>query len=263
MFQGIDEREKFSHLAVCTIRVWTGVGRRGFEWQLAVVHGLSFHSGQLRGVQGRGLSTDVAASLVFSAVSSRLTSTSTRRYEVSGWDHGNPVSPDVRFTDEPSRPSCLPNMPGQIWESGGSFSASEPVVFSESHDVNDMRSQVAFDDPNGPRAPLRSNFDDPDGWEPTESPDDQLSFHTRVVGQTGEVHRRDPVAYRPIFKCRTKGCAGSCTPPEVVRGYHPGKETVTCKICETTFPRYNVTLSDFDSCQNASLVISRRPNWVS
>ena len=27
-----------------------------------------------------------------------------------------------------------------------------------------------------PRAPLRSNFDDPDGWEPTESRGDQLSF---------------------------------------------------------------------------------------
>ena len=53
-----------------------------------------------------------------------------------------------------------------------------------------MRSQVAFDDPNGPRAPLRSNFDNPDGWEPTESPGDQLFFPTSVVGQTGEVQDR-------------------------------------------------------------------------
>ena len=51
--------------------------------------------------------------------------------------------------------------------------------------------KFAFDHPNGPRAPLQSNFDDPDGWEPTESPGDQLSFRTSVVGQTGEVHRMD------------------------------------------------------------------------
>ena len=65
--------------------------------------------------------------------------------------------------------------------------------------MNDMRSQVASDDPNGPRATLGFNFGDPDGWEPTESPGDQLSFSTSVVGQTGEVHRMDRVA-RPIIK---------------------------------------------------------------
>ena len=124
-----------------------------------------------------------------------MTSTSTRRYEVSGLDSGTPVSLDVRLTDDPSMPSCLPNMARQLSEAGGSLAASELVVFSESHDVNDIRSPVASDDPNGPRAALRSNFDDPDGWR------DQLSFSTSVVGQTGEVQRLDPVACRPIIKC--------------------------------------------------------------
>ena len=78
-----------------------------------------------------------------STVSSRGTSTSTRRYEVSGFDPGTPANLDVRFTDDPSLSCCLPNMPRQLSESGGSFSASEPVVFSESYDVNGMRSQVA------------------------------------------------------------------------------------------------------------------------
>ena len=79
-------------------------------------------------------------------------------------------------------------MPRQFSESGGSFSAGERVAFSESHDVHDMRPQVDYDDPNRPRDPLRSNFDDPDGWEPTEPPGDHFSFPTSVDGQTGEVH---------------------------------------------------------------------------
>ena len=170
-------------------------------------------------------------------------------------DPGTPVSLDVRFTDDPSLPSCLPNMPRQLSKSGGSL-----LVANQLHDVNDMRSQVASYDPNGPRAPLLSNFD-PDAWEPTESPGDQLSLQV-VVGQTGKVHRMDPVACRPVIKCRMSGCAGACTPSEVVHGYQAGKETLTCKICVTTFPRYEVTLADFDSYQNASLAISRRPSWV-
>ena len=111
------------------------------------------------------------------------------RYEVSVLDPGTPVSLDVRSTVHPSLHSCMPNMRRQFSESGGSFSAGERVAFSESHDVHDMRPQVDYDDdPNGPRDPLRSNFDDPDGWEPTEPPGDHFSFPTSVDGQTGEGH---------------------------------------------------------------------------
>ena len=106
-----------------------------------------------------------------------------------------------------------------------------------------MQLQVALADPNGPRAPLRCKFEDPDGHQPTESPVDQLSFPTSVVGQTGEIHRMDPIACGPIIKCRKTGCPGSCALAVVEYGCTAGKEAATRRICGTTFPRYNVTLS--------------------
>ena len=69
---------------------------------------------------------------------------------------------DDRVTDDVSQPSCLPSVPRHVSESVGSLHASHRVVFSETHDVIDMHLQVAPADSNGPRAPLRSNFDDPD-----------------------------------------------------------------------------------------------------
>ena len=110
--------------------------------------------------------------------------------------------------------------------------------------MNDMQLQVALADPNGARAPLRSNFDDRDGWEPTECPADQLSFPTSVVGQTGVLHRMDPVACRPITKCRKTGGSRSCPLSVVEYWCTAGKETATCRICGKTFRRCNVTLSD-------------------
>ena len=123
--------------------------------------------------------------------------------------------------------------------------------------------KFAFDHPNGPRAPLQSNFDDPDGWEPTESPGDQLSFRTSVVAQTGEAHRMDPVACCPIIMCRKTGVP--------IRAHHLrwymdtklGRRQSRAKFARQLSRDTNVTLSDFDSCQNASLAISRRPSWVS
>ena len=138
--------------------------------------------------------------------------------------------------------------------------------------MNDMRSQVAFHDPNGPRAPLRSNFDDPNGWEPPESPSDRISFPTSVVGQTGEVLCMDPVACRPIIKCRKTGlywfvyalCGGTW-----VHSWEEASHVQDWK----TFSRPNVTLSDFlparsdnkkrNSSRHASPAISQRSSWVS
>ena len=105
-------------------------------------------------------------------------------------------------------------------ESVGSLYARESVVLSESQTDPELRC-----------GPILTTW--MDGWEPTESPVDQPPFPTSVVGQTGEIHRMDRVACRPIIKCRETGCAGSCTPSEVVHGYQAGKETVTCRICET------------------------------
>ena len=61
------------------------------------------------------------------------------------WILLHPDNLDVRFTDDASLPSCLPNMPKQFSESVGSVCASEHVVISESHDVKDMQLQVAQD----------------------------------------------------------------------------------------------------------------------
>ena len=66
--------------------------------------------------QNINASTDnsVCGKSSFSTVSSRVTSTSTRRYATSGLDPGTPISLDVRFAEDPSLPSCLPNMPRQL-----------------------------------------------------------------------------------------------------------------------------------------------------
>ena len=89
----------------------------------------------------------------------------------------------------------------------------------------------------GPRAPLRSNLDDPEEWELPCSVGESVCWD--------EAHRAEPVACRLTIKCGTTGCTGSCPTSVVGHGYATGKEPDTCEICEKTFPRPNVTLSDF------------------
>ena len=54
----------------------------------------------------------------------------------------------------------------------------------------------------GPRAPLRSNLDDPERWELPCSVDESVRWD--------EAHRTEPVACCPIIKCGTTGCIASC-----------------------------------------------------
>ena len=188
--------------------------------------------------QHRNAATDMSVCGKSSFFTVPVTSTSTRRCEVSVLDPGTPVSLCVRSTIGSSLHSCMPNMPRQFSEYGGSFSASEIAAFSEWHDVHDMRPQVDSDDPNGPRASLRSNFDDPDGREPTECPGDHFSFPTSVDGQTGEV-----VACRPTIQCGMFGvhwilsarCGGI---------WVPRLEAATCWICGEAYPRPGASLPD-------------------
>ena len=105
----------------------------------------------------------------FSTFSFRATRFSTRLSEYSGLAEAqfarHPCLRDSlvdRVTDHSSMPSCLPSVPRHFSESGGSFCASDPTVFSAGS--------------NGPRAPLRSNFDDPDGWDSTGGPADPVRF---------------------------------------------------------------------------------------
>ena len=69
------------------------------------------------------------------------------------------------------------------------------------------------------------------------------------------------------------GCTGSCPLSVGEYGYKAGKKPATCRTCGKTFPRPNVTLSNFllargdgkkrYSSQSASLAMSRRSSWVS
>ena len=59
-----------------------------------------------------------------------------------------------------------------------------------------------------------------------------------------------PVACRPIIKCGKSGCTGSCPLSVVGYGYTAGKKPATCRTCGKTFPRPNVTLSDFLPAKN-------------
>ena len=54
----------------------------------------------------------------------------------------------------------------------------------------------------------------------------------------------EPVACRPITKCGTIVCTGSCPSAAVLYGYTAGKVPATCESCKKTFPRPEVTLSD-------------------
>ena len=63
---------------------------------------------------------------------------------------------------------CLPSGPRHLSESVGSVLCKRPCcVFRD--DVNDMQLQAALADPNGPKGPLRSNVDDPDGRDSSRS----------------------------------------------------------------------------------------------
>ena len=118
---------------------------------------------------------------------------------------------------------------------------------------------ASFANLGGPRAPLRSNFDDPEGWDTSGSEEE--------CAQRDVVHRMAPVAGHPIMKCGISGCTGSCPLSVVENGYKAGKPA-TCRTCGKTFPRPNVTLSDFfpvksdkkkgNNSRNVSPATSRR-----
>ena len=94
------------------------------------------------------------------------------------------------------------------------------------------RKIVSFEDPG--RAPLRSNFDDPEGWDTFGSEEE--------CAQRDVVHRMAPVAGRPIIKCGTlAGCTGSCSLSVVKSGYNAGKKPATCRTCGKIFPRPNIS----------------------
>ena len=95
------------------------------------------------------------------------------------------------------------------------------------------REIASFADPGGPRAPLRSNFDDPEGWDTSGSEEE--------CAQRDVVHRMALVAGRPVIKCGTSGCTGSCSLSVMENGYNAGKKPATCRTCGKIFPRPNIS----------------------
>ena len=95
-----------------------------------------------------------------------------------------------------------------------------------------------------PEAPLRSNFDDPEGWGTSVSEED--------CSQQDVVQHMVPFSGRPIIMCGISGCSGFCPLSVVENGYEAGKKPATCKPCGKIFPRPNATLS------NTSPAMSRR-----
>ena len=87
-----------------------------------------------------------------------------------------------------------------------------------------MQLQVAPADPDGPRAPLRSKFYDPDGWDSTGSPADSISFSPACLrtwfcmSASHQVLREDlPETQRfsgrlPMLRrCTLRGTSFSCS----------------------------------------------------
>ena len=67
----------------------------------------------------------------------------------------------------------------------------------------------------GPRAPMRSNLDDPEEWEIPCSDGESVCWD--------EARRMELVACRPIIKCGTTGCTWSCPTSVVGHGYTAGQ----------------------------------------
>ena len=105
----------------------------------------------------------------------------------------------------------------------------------------------------GPRAPLRSNLDDPEELELSRSVDESVCWD--------EAHRTEPVACCPIIKCGTTGCTGSSPLSVVEYGYTAGNEPATCENCRKTFPRSNVTPSDPSPAVGDGIKSNRSRNY--
>ena len=122
-----------------------------------------------------------------------------------------------------------------------------------------MQLQVAWAEPNGPRATWRPFLTTHmDGNPPS------LQLISYPFPQVLLARRVKYIAWTLLFAAQSSSAErlGVLDRVRHVR-WNMGRETATCKICGRTFPRCSVTLSDFNSCKNASRAISRRSSWVS
>ena len=109
-------------------------------------------------------------------------------------------------------------------------------VLTKLHDcgMEGKRRKIAsFADRGGPRAPLRSNFDDPEGRDTSGSEEE--------CAQRDVVHRMAPVAGRPIIMCGTSGCSGLVRCLQWKMGTKLGRSQLHVRTCGRIFPRPNIS----------------------
>ena len=154
--------------------------------------------------------------------------------------HTLPVSLEPELDPVHTQQCCDYSLSQAAEQSG----ESHQVLTELHYDMEGKRRRIAsFDDTGGPRAPLRSNFDDPE------------AFSEEECSQQEVVQHMVPVSGRPIIMCGTLGCSGSCSLSAVEYGYGAGKKPATCQICGRIFPCPN--------SRNVSPVTSRRSSVVS
>ena len=156
--------------------------------------------------------------------------------QVGGHSHRDrsslPVSPEPERDVAHTQQFCVHASPSQVGEQcDGSRYVSAQSHFrgmdGKSRKLESAKGVV--DTPivaAGPRAPLRSNLDDPEEWELPCSDGESVCWD--------EAHRMELVACRPIIKCGTTGNTGSCPTSVVGHGYTAEKEPDTCGICGKT-----------------------------
>ena len=163
-----------------------------------------------------------------------------------------PVSLDLAHTHQ-----CCDYSLSQAAEQSG----ESHHVLTKLHDYGmegERRRTASFADTGGPRAPLRSNFDDPEGWD--------TSLSEEECSQQDVLQRMFPVAGRRTIMCGTSGCSGSCSLSAVENGYEAGKKPATCQTCGRIFPRpnsRNVSPVTSRRSRNTSPAMSRRSSVVS
>ena len=150
--------------------------------------------------------------------------------QVGGHSHRDrfslPVSPGTESDVAHTQQFCVCASPSQVGEQcDGSRYVSAQSHFrgmdGKSRKLESAKNVVSTPIvAAGPRAPLRSNLDDPEESELPCSDGESVCWD--------ETQRMEPVACRPIIKCGTTGCTGSC-PTSVAE-----KEPDTCGICGKT-----------------------------
>ena len=155
-------------------------------------------------------------------------------FEKESYPYTSSVSQDIQGThshmDRFSLSLCPPSQVGEQCDGSRYVSARSHLrgMDGKSRKFDSVKSVVNTPiGVAGPRAPLRSNLDDPEDWELPCSVGESVCWD--------EAHRTEPVACRSTIKCGTTGCTRSC-PTSVEECWHTaGKKPATRRTCQTSY----------------------------